>query len=107
LGTRAEATEINAICDGNPDAVNFLGKSSISDIPELSQGASVVVGNDTGPSHIAYYSGARMVMVFTDFDFSRAAHPDSIRIASLHSAKIEDISFDSVVEAIGKVMEND
>ena len=106
MGTRAEAAEINAICDGNPDAINFLGKSAISDIPELAQGASVVVGNDTGPSHIAYYSGARLVMVFTDFDFARAAHPDSARVASLHGAKIEDISFDAVVEAIGKVMDN-
>ena len=107
MGTRAEAVEINAICDGNPDAVNFLGKSSISDIPELAKGAVVAVGNDTGPSHIAYYSGAKLVMVFTDFDFARAAHADSARFASLHSAKIEDIPYDSVVEAIRKVMDND
>ena len=107
MGTRAEAAEIAAICDGNPDAVNFLGKSAIADIPDLAKGAAVVVGNDTGPSHIAFYSGARLVMVFTDFDFRRAAHAESARVRNLHAAQIADIPTAAVVAAIGKVMDND
>ena len=104
MGTKAEAAEIDAICDGNPDAVNFLGKSSIADIPDLANGAAVVVGNDTGPSHIAYYAGARLVMVFTDHDFARAAHPDSDRFRCLHGAAITDIPTAAVIDSIGKVM---
>lgn len=104
MGTRAEAAEIDAICDGNPDAVNFLGKSAIADIPELANGAAVVVGNDTGPSHIAFYAGARLVMVFTDHDFARAAHPDSDRFRCLHGAAITDIPTAAVIDSIGKVM---
>ena len=107
MGTKAEAAEINAICDGNPDAVNFLGKSAIADIPDLANGAAVVVGNDTGPSHIAYYAGARLVMLFTDYDFGRAAHPDSPRVRSLHGAAITDIPVAAVVDALGKVMSHD
>jgi len=107
MGTQAEAAEIDAICDGNPDAVNFRGKSAVADIPALAKGAAVVVGNDTGPSHIAYYAGARLVMVFTDFDFGRAAHPDSPRVASLHGAAITDISTEAVWDALGKVMDHD
>ena len=107
MGTKAEAAEINAICDGNPDAVNFLGKSSIADIPDLANGAAVVVGNDTGPSHIAYRAGARLVMVFTDYDFGRAAPPDSARVRSLHGAAITDVPVAAVVDALGKVMSHD
>ena len=87
--------------------VNFRGKSAVADIPALAKGAAVVVGNDTGPSHIAYYAGARLVMVFTDFDFGRAAHPDSPRVASLHGAAITDISTEAVWDALGKVMDHD
>lgn len=104
MGTKAEAAEINAICDDNPDAVNFLGKSAIVDIPDLANGAAVVVGNDTGPSHIAYFAGARIVMVFTDHDFARAAHPDSDRVRCLHGAAITDIPTAAVIDSIGKVM---
>ena len=104
MGTQAEAAEIDAICDGNPDAVNFRGKSAIADIPDLAKGAAVVVGNDTGPSHIAYYAGARLVMVFTDHDFARAAHPDSDRFRCLHGAAITDIPTAAVIDSIGKVM---
>lgn len=105
MGTQAEAAEIDAICDGNPDAVNFRGKSAVADIPALAKGAAVVVGNDTGPSHIAFYAGARLVMVFRDSDFRRAAHRNVARVVNLHAPAIADIPTAAVVEALGKVMD--
>ena len=105
LGTKAEAREVDEICSGNPDAVDFLGKSAIEDIPDLANGAVVVVGNDTGPMHIAHIAGARTVFLFTDYDYGRAAPKGEGRFESLHGPAIEDISLDSVVDAIGKVVE--
>jgi len=104
LGTKAEKTEIEAICRDNPDAVDFLGKSEIADIPDLANGAAVVVGNDTGPSHIAHIAGARVVLLFTDHDYGRAAPKGRANVVSLHGPAIDDISFDAVTAAIGKVM---
>ncbi|MGN0855327.1 MAG: glycosyltransferase family 9 protein [Kiritimatiellia bacterium] len=102
MGTQAEAREINAICEGNADAVDFLGKSAIADIPDLANGAAVVVGNDTGPSHIAHIAGAKTVMLFTDYDFGRAAPKDQANVIALHGAKIADIPLESVRSALSR-----
>ena len=104
LGTKAEAREVDEICSGNPDAVDFLGKSTIEDIPDLANGAAVVVGNDTGPVHIARIAGARTVILFIDRYYWRIAPKDSDKVASLHGADIADIALESVVDAIGKVV---
>lgn len=104
MGTKAESAEIGAICDGNPDAVNFMGMSSIADIPDLAAGAAVVVGNDTGPSHIAYIAGAKTVMLFTDYDYGRAAPKKFPNAVSLHGLKIEDIPVADVRAALESLM---
>ena len=100
MGTKAEAREIDAICAGNENAVDFLGLSSIADIPDLANGASVVVGNDTGPSHIAHIAGAKTVMLFTDYDYGRAAPKGKANVIALHGAKIDDISVAAVVDSL-------
>ena len=104
MGTKAEAKEINAICDGNADTVNFLGQSSIADIPDLANGAAVVVGNDTGPSHIAHIAGAKTVMLFTDYDYGRAAPKNKPNVISLHGTKITDIPVDDVRAALAQFL---
>ena len=96
MGTKAEAAEINAICEGNPDAVDFLAKSSIADIPDLANRAAIVVGNDTGPSHIADIAGAKTLYLFTDYDFARAAPKNRPNAAALHSEKIDGITLAEV-----------
>ncbi len=104
IGTKAESAEINAICEGNPHAVNFLGKNAIADIPDLANGAVVVVGNDTGPSHIAHIAGARVVMLFIDRYYQKAAPKNRENVLSLHAPQIGGIPVQEVVEAVGKVM---
>ena len=104
MGTKAEAREIEAICAGNPHAVNFLGKSSIADIPDLANGAAVVVGNDTGPSHIAHIAGAKTVMLFTDYDWGRAAPKGKSNVVSLHGPKITDIPVADVCAALADIL---
>lgn len=104
IGTKAEANEINAICDGNENAVNFLGKNSIADIPDLANGAAVVVGNDTGPSHISYIAGGRVVMLFIDKYFIKSSPKWCDRVISLHAEQIGDISLDEVKDAVRKLV---
>ena len=64
IGTRHEAQEaaaIRAIC---PQARDLTGQTSIEDIASLAAHADLVVGNDTGPMHLAAASGARCVVMF-------------------------------------------
>ena len=99
MGTPAESAEIAAICDGNPAAVDFMGKSSIADIPDLARGAALVVGNDTGPSHMARLAGARIVMLFRDYDYGRAAAVAS-NVVNLHAPEIAGIPLEEVLAAV-------
>jgi ADP-heptose:LPS heptosyltransferase len=100
MGTKAERAEIEAICRDNPDTVDFMGKSSIADIPDLANGAEIVVGNDTGPSHIAHIAGAKVVMLFTDYDYGRAAPKGKANVTSLHAPKIDGIALADVAAAV-------
>ena len=98
LGTKAESAEIDAVCRDNPHAVNFMGKSAISDLPDIASRAIVAVGNDTGPSHIAWRSGAQTVMCFTEYD-SRAL-PRVPNVTGLVAQKITDIPVEDVKRAV-------
>lgn len=53
LGTQTEADEVNAIAASSDMTVNFLGKSRLPDIPQIVLKSLAVVGNDTGPTHMA------------------------------------------------------
>ena len=64
LGTKAEADEAAAIAEGNASVVNMVGLTSIEDVPQIALRALAVVGNDTGPSHMASLTGAFTIAIF-------------------------------------------
>lgn len=64
LGTKAEAAEAAAICEGNPSVVNMVGLTSLLDVPQVALRALAVVGNDTGPSHMAAFTGVFTLAIF-------------------------------------------
>ena len=64
IGTKTEAQEVNRVAQASPMVLNLLGKTSIEDIPDLARFALTVVGNDTGPSHIASFTGTPLIGLF-------------------------------------------
>lgn len=64
LGTRAEAAEAEAICRDNPSTVNMVGLTSLLDVPQVALRSMAVVGNDTGPSHMAALTGVFTIAIF-------------------------------------------
>lgn len=64
IGTKAEAAEANAIAEGNPYVVNMIGLTEIFDVPQIALRALAVVGNDTGPSHMASLTGAFTIAIY-------------------------------------------
>lgn len=104
LGTKAEAAEISAVCDGNPHAVNFMGKSEIADIPQIAARAVLVVGNDTGPSHIARRMNVPTILLFTEYDASRAAPKNASNVVSLVGRGIADIPYEKVEKTAEEVL---
>ena len=102
LGTSAERAEIRAIASGNPYAVDFMDKASLVDIPDLARGAAIVIGNDTGPSHMARLAGAKTVMLFNTHTAEAAAEMPTV--VNLKGRVITDISVESAVGALEGLM---
>ncbi len=106
IGTKAEAQEVEVVCHGNPNTINFLGKSAIADLPDLARRATLVIGGDTGPSHFAHMANAQTILLFTGYDYNRSAFKTKPNVVCLHREKIVNIPIEEVTDAIRKVLEH-
>lgn len=99
MGTAAEAAEVNAIAAASPMVVSMLNKTSLLDIPDLVRRSIAVVGNDTGPSHIAAFSGRPTIAIFDQRTASSVTTgPQSINLVS--PSTIDLITVDIVWEKL-------
>lgn len=64
IGTRDEAEALEGIAAFTPSVVNMMNKTSLLDVPDLALRALAVVGNDTGPTHMASLAGAPTVALY-------------------------------------------
>lgn len=98
LGTSAEKNEIDLICRDNPKAVNFCNKSALLDIPQIAEKSLAVVGNDTGPQHMAELVDVPVVTLFCAItQKSAVCRPN---VVNIWEQNIADISVDSVFQAL-------
>lgn len=98
LGTNAEKVEIDLICQGNPKAVNFCNKSALWDIPEIAQKSLAVVGNDTGPQHMAELTDVSVITLFASITQNSAINRPNV--VNLIEKEIADISVEKVLETL-------
>lgn len=65
LGTPGEAKLAQAIRGLCPGAIDLTGKTAIADIATLAAGATLAVGNDTGPMHLVAAMGTPSLVLFS------------------------------------------
>lgn len=74
IGAAAEEELLQLIEDEVPFALNLCGKTGFGQLAVLARGASVAVGNDTGPMHIIAVAGCPSLVLFSGAsDPSRSA----------------------------------
>lgn len=105
LGTKAETDIVNTICQGTPFARSLLGKTKLADIPAVARRALVVVGNDTGPQHMASFVHTPAVSLFCKRTERSAIKRDNI--TNLIAQNIEDITPDQVWRIIEPLFKKD
>jgi len=64
IGTGHEAAFAATIREICPQARDLTGQTSIEEVAGLARGAALVIGNDTGPLHLAAALGAKCVVLF-------------------------------------------
>lgn len=68
IGAQSESDICKEIADSDPRFINLCSKTELLEIPEWLKGASLIVGNDTGTSHIAASSNAPLIALFGPTD---------------------------------------
>jgi ADP-heptose:LPS heptosyltransferase len=99
VGNAAEAGKAAAILQACPSALDLTGKTSILELAGLSQRASLAVGGDTGPLHMAAMMGCPTIALFSRFSDPVQAAPVG-RTTLLRENKLEDLSLDRVAAVL-------
>ena len=94
VGTQADAPLAAAIRARCPGALDLTGRTSLIELGGLAARASLAIGNDTGPMHLAAAMGCRSVVLFShDSDPALAAPVGRApeQVAILRAADLADL----------------
>ena len=97
VGTPADQTAVDYICDHCPDAINLCGKTTLSDLAVLMQRASFVIGNDTGPMFLAAKTGTPTLVLMGPKAVPERIAPVGKRVGWLKCDRIYKITVDAVL----------
>jgi ADP-heptose:LPS heptosyltransferase len=100
IGGAAETALAQIIAHEAPSTVDLTGRTSLEDLAALGAGAALVVGNDTGPTHLTVFAGAPAVVLFSSASNSALCAPRSDRITVLQKDDLADLSVDAVTKAV-------
>jgi ADP-heptose:LPS heptosyltransferase len=106
IGGPNEVELAQTIREACPEAIDLTKQTSIADIAALGARATLVLGNDTGPVHLAAAVGAPTVALFSSIGIPNQAAPrgpngEWVRV--LHIGNLEDLAVETVIEAMRAV----
>ena len=107
IGSKGEAdlgALIKLIC---PTAIDLTGRTSLGELYDLAARAAVVVGNDTGPMHLAALSGAPCLVLFgpdSDPAITAPRGPDGEWLAVLNAKSLAELGADEVSARAGAML---
>jgi len=83
-----------------PSAVDLIGRTDHGQLAALTRRATMAIGNDTGPTHLAALAGCPTLALFSaDSDPERTA-PRGPSVALLQRDDLADLTVDTVMEAL-------
>ncbi len=99
VGTSADAPFAAAIREYCPSAVDLTGRTSLLQLASVIATASLAVGNDTGPTHLAAALGIPTLALFSgDSDPALTRPRGDVRV--LASADLADLTLEQVAAAL-------
>jgi ADP-heptose:LPS heptosyltransferase len=96
VGARGEeplAGEVRAAC---PQAVDLVGRTSLTSLADLANAALFTIGNDTGATHVAAAGGHPVVVLFSGASDPSRCAPRGREVHVLASPRLDDLSVDRV-----------
>jgi ADP-heptose:LPS heptosyltransferase len=99
VGTDADTDQIAAIKKGAPDIVDLSGQTNLFELAGILRRAIAVVGNDTGPLHMAAALGAPTLALFSGRSNPVWSEPPGAHVVWRQRPKLADLSVDEVWDA--------
>lgn len=99
VGAEADASLAAAIAAACPAALDLTGRTTLLDLAGLAARASVAVGNDTGPMHLAAAAGCRCVVLFSGASDPALTAPRG-RVVTLRETDLADLPVARVAAAL-------
>ncbi len=102
LGTKTEGPIAAAMQKIEPKLVNLVTRTDVFQIATLAASARFVVGNDTGPMHMATLAGAPGVALFasSESDPERAKPRGPKYVIAVHGVTLAEVSVRDVWQAV-------
>ncbi len=104
IGSANEGNLARSIRTASPRIVDLTGQTTLFDIADLARGASIAVGNDTGPMHLIAAAGCSSMVLFSAS--SRPAHsrPLGRSVAILQRNPLANLEVDEVEAALAELV---
>lgn len=107
IGGAAEQEIGTQIKSAVPEAVDLCGRTGLAELASLARGARVVVGNDTGPLHLAAMAGAPTVALFSGESDPVKARPPGPAVTLLQRDALAELPLAEVLAAVEEVAASD
>ena len=109
IGLEGEKTIIDEIISNSEDSsikksINLVGKTSFKDIAFLAKSAQFVIGNDTGPIHLAASCEAKVVVLFGAGSNPKLCAPIGENVTIMYKEDIKNILVNDVLDQIKKFL---
>lgn len=99
IGTNNERDVIERIMKSCPEAHDLSGRTTFYDIASLAEKAAGVIGNDTGPTHIASLTGCPVVALFSGSTDPARCAPVGSQVTILQAPELMDLPVTAVMQA--------
>lgn len=105
LGTADERPLAAPIVRGNARAIDLTGRTMIAELAAILAGATLAIGNDTGPMHLAAALGVPSIVLFgggSDPALTAPRYPDGSWPNILRAGSLADLTPGTVAQAVAR-----
>lgn len=103
IGTKSEAYLVADLRRLAPDVIDLCGQTSLHQLAGVARRAMAVVGNDTGPTHLAAAVGAPTLALFSGQTNPVWSAPRGPKTTVLQRDPLPDLTPDEVLLALMKL----
>ena len=100
IGGGQEIAMAEAIVRAAPTALALTGRTKLVELAALGAEASVLIGNDTGPTHLAAFAGAPTVVLFSAESDPDLCAPRTDQVIVLRRDDLAELSVSEVAKAV-------